>query len=116
MSNLVVFLDFGYPLGQAVYVSLALVVLLSLGKFLGGVMKRPVLLLLLAFILQYAADFNFLYSHTMEHGHSWVMEIIYTCWLTSRWHELNIPDRALARGFAKSSRRRQLVCKTFTLK
>jgi hypothetical protein len=59
---LTIFLDFGYPLGQVIYVSLALVILLSLGRMLGGVMKKPVLLLLAAFLLQYAADFNFLYQ------------------------------------------------------
>ncbi len=63
---LTIFLDFGYPLGQATYVSLALVTFLSLGRMLGGVMKMPVLLLLAAFGFQYAADFNFLYQVVQE--------------------------------------------------
>lgn len=58
---LTIFLDFGYPLGQAIYVSIALVVLLA-STLLGGVMRRPILLLLFAFVLQYASDFDFLYQ------------------------------------------------------
>ncbi|MEK7602962.1 MAG: hypothetical protein AAB459_01825 [Patescibacteria group bacterium] len=63
ITNLQVFLDFGYPLGQATYVSIALVILLSVGKMLGGVMKKPIMFLLLAFIAQYIADLNFLYQN-----------------------------------------------------
>lgn len=63
-DTMTVFLDFAYPLGQATYVSLALVTLISIGRQLGGVMRMPIFLLLFAFILQYAADFNFLYQAT----------------------------------------------------
>ncbi len=59
---LTIFLNFGYPLGQAAYVSIALVIVLSLQGVLGGKMKWPIMALLLAFLLQYAADFNFLYQ------------------------------------------------------
>lgn len=59
-SPLKVFLDFGYPLGQALYVSLALLAYLLSTKTLGGIMKNKVLLILLALIVQYAADYNFL--------------------------------------------------------
>jgi hypothetical protein len=61
-DSLTVLLDFGYPMGQAAFVSAALVILLALRGMLGGVMKMPVFLLLFAFIVQYAADFNFLYQ------------------------------------------------------
>lgn len=57
-----IFLDFGYPLGQALYVSIALLVYSLSQKFLGGIMKRKILLLILAFIAQYFADFNFLFQ------------------------------------------------------
>lgn len=60
------FLDFGYPLGQAIYISLALIILFSAGRRLGGILKKPVLFLLAAFALQYAADFNFLYQTVHE--------------------------------------------------
>ncbi len=65
---LTVFLDFGYPFGQAIYVSLTLLVLFVSRKFLGGIMRRPILLLLFALVVQYICDFNFLYQ--ANHG-SW---------------------------------------------
>lgn len=66
---LTAFLDFGYPLGQAVFGSIALLILLTAGQSLGGVMRGPVLLLLFAFLVQYIADFNFLYQNYQE---TWV--------------------------------------------
>lgn len=63
---LVIFLDFGYPLGQAVYVSMALVIALVSRKMLGGVMKKRVWLLLAALLFQYASDFVFLYQFNRD--------------------------------------------------
>ncbi len=57
-----IFLDFGYPLGQATYVSVAILIYLLSNKFLGGVMKHRILLILWALVIQYAADYNFLYQ------------------------------------------------------
>lgn len=57
-----VFLDFGYPLGQAFYISLGLLALVISKKYLGGVMKPVVLFLIFALALQYSADFMFLYQ------------------------------------------------------
>lgn len=57
-----VFLDFGYPLGQAFYVSIALLVLILSRKFLGGILKKPVLLLVFALVIQYVSDSNFLFQ------------------------------------------------------
>ena len=55
-------LDFGYPFGQAIYVSIAILTL-SLSKgLLGGLMKNKIFFLLSALIVQYIADFNFLYQ------------------------------------------------------
>jgi hypothetical protein len=59
---LTVFLDFGYPLGQAIYVSIALVTVFSVSGILGGALKWPIILLMVGFMAQYAADFNFLYQ------------------------------------------------------
>ena len=61
-SPLRVFLDFGYPLGQAFYVSVALLVYLLSRKTLGGAMKEKVLFILAALAVQYLADYNFLYQ------------------------------------------------------
>ena len=57
-----IFLDFGYPFAEAIYVSIALVTLFFCQQLLGGVMKRPITFLLLAFIFQYISDFVFLYQ------------------------------------------------------
>ncbi len=55
-----IFLDFAYPLVEATYVSLALIILLFAKDLVGGAVKWPPLLL--AMIMQYLADFNFLYQ------------------------------------------------------
>lgn len=57
-----VFLDFGYPMGQAVYISIALTAYLLSRKLLGGVMKAGILFIIGALCLQYIADFNFIYE------------------------------------------------------
>ncbi len=63
LSNpLTVFLDFGYPLGQSIYISLALLTFLLSRKLLGGVMRGRILFFLLALVVQYLADFTFLYQ------------------------------------------------------
>ena len=64
-----IFLDFGYPLGQAVYVSLAILTFSLTRKILGGAMREKVLLLIFAFAAQYLSDYNFLFQ--TSHG-TWV--------------------------------------------
>jgi hypothetical protein len=61
-----IFLDFGYPLGQALYISLGLIALVLSRRYLGGVMKPVILFLLLALTVQYVADFTFLYQVSRE--------------------------------------------------
>lgn len=56
------FLDFGYPLGQAIYVSLAILTYLLSKGVLGGVMKHRILFILLALCVQFACDYIFLYQ------------------------------------------------------
>lgn len=60
------FLDFGYPLGQAFYISLALLAFSLSKKFLGGVMKPVIWFLIIALIAQYASDFTFLYQDSRD--------------------------------------------------
>jgi hypothetical protein len=57
-----IMLDFGYPFGQAFYVSIAILALIMSKNVLGGVMKRPMLLLIFALLFQYFSDFFFLYQ------------------------------------------------------
>ncbi len=57
-----IFLDFGYPLGDALYVSIALLTFILCRNVLGGIMRRPVFLLVCALTFQYLVDFMFLYQ------------------------------------------------------
>lgn len=59
---LTVFLDFGYPLGQVFYISLALLAFTLSMRYLGGIMKSVILFLIFALFAQYVSDFTFLYS------------------------------------------------------
>jgi hypothetical protein len=59
-------LDFGYPLGQAFYVSIAILTLLLSRNILGGIMKKPIIFLVVALIVQYLSDFMFLYQAHQE--------------------------------------------------
>ncbi len=56
------FLDFGYPLGQAIYISIAILTFTLSKGFLGGIMKEKVVTLLLALFAQFLADYTFLYQ------------------------------------------------------
>lgn len=56
------FLDFGYPLGQAFYISLAILAYFLSRNTLGGLMKKPVLFFIAALVFQYACDYTFLYQ------------------------------------------------------
>lgn len=59
---LVVFLDFGYPIGEGFYISAAIIAYLLSRKRLGGLMKPKILMLLAALCFQFIADFNFLFQ------------------------------------------------------
>lgn len=57
-----IFLDFGYPMGQAIYISLAILTYLLSKGILGGVMKSKILFVLFALCIQFASDYTFLYQ------------------------------------------------------
>lgn len=61
-NPLIVFLDFAYPLGQALNVALAILVFSLSRKMLGGFMRNKILLFIFAFVAQYLADYVFLYQ------------------------------------------------------
>ncbi len=63
---LTIFLDFGYPIFQAVYISIAALTLVLSRNYLGGVMRPAILMLTGALILQYICDFTFLYQLSHE--------------------------------------------------
>lgn len=59
---LTVFLDAGYPIGQALYISVAIIAYLLSRKMLGGIMKAGIILVIAALVVQYVSDFSFLYE------------------------------------------------------
>ncbi|MFH1565911.1 MAG: hypothetical protein ABIB98_01790 [bacterium] len=58
---LTIFLDFGYPFGEAIYISLAILTYLLSRKVLGGIMRVRILFILFALLVQFIADYMFLY-------------------------------------------------------
>lgn len=56
---MLILLDFGYPFGQAIFVSFAIVTLFLTKGILGGLMRKSILLLLLALFMQFLADYAF---------------------------------------------------------
>jgi len=61
-NPLKVIIDFGAPLGQAIYISLAILTYTLTKGILGGLMKNKVLIILFALLAQYVADWTFLYQ------------------------------------------------------
>jgi hypothetical protein len=59
---LTVFLDNAYPIGEAIYISIAIVAYLLSRKSLGGIMRAGILLVILALVVQYVSDFTFVYQ------------------------------------------------------
>ena len=59
------FLDFGYPIGQSIYISIAILTFSLTRKILGGSMRTPVLLLIAAFFAQFLSDYIFIYFHDL---------------------------------------------------
>lgn len=59
-----IFLDFSYPLGQAFYIAVAIAVYFLSTKGLGGIMRKPIVFIIISLIIQYIADFTFLYQAT----------------------------------------------------
>lgn len=68
-TPLVIFLDFGYPLGQAIYVSLAILTFLLTRGILGGIMHYRVLFIIFALVAQFLSDYVFLYQISRNTWH-----------------------------------------------
>lgn len=64
LSNwLMTFLDFGYPIGQAIYVVLAILTYLLSSEWLGGRLRMSVVFIVMGLLTQYLADSTFLYQN-----------------------------------------------------
>lgn len=57
-----ILIDFGVPIGEVIYISLALITYILTKGILGGVMKSKVLFILIALLAEFAADWVFLYQ------------------------------------------------------
>ncbi len=65
-SPLTIFLDFGYPFGQAIYISFALLTYLLSRNLLGGVMRSKIFFILIALMVQFLSDYTFLFQANRE--------------------------------------------------
>lgn len=54
------FLNFGYPFGQAIYISIGILTYALTRKILGGIMRPKILFLIFAFGFQFIADYSFI--------------------------------------------------------
>ena len=57
-----IFLDFGYPFGEAIYISVAIITFIFSRTLLDGIMRSKALLILVALLVQFIADYTFLYT------------------------------------------------------
>lgn len=73
------FLDFGYPMGEAIMISIAILTFTLSRKYLGGVMKNKIIYIIFAFIVQYVTDYTFLYKINAEtYVNGGVVDLMYT--------------------------------------
>ncbi|MDP3769335.1 MAG: hypothetical protein Q8R40_00125 [bacterium] len=78
-GGLKLFFDLFYPIGDIVILTLVVLVYGFSRKFLGGIYKTPVTILFIGFLLNYTADFIFVYTTTVEtyfNGH--FVDFLYT--------------------------------------
>ncbi len=61
-SPVTTFLDYGYPFGQAIFISLTIVAFIFSKKALGGILRKSVMFVFMALVFQYFADTIFLYE------------------------------------------------------
>ncbi len=66
------FLDFGYPLGEAVYISIAIIIFIFSRSILDGIMQSKALFLLIALVIQFIADYVFLYGASGFYSGSYI--------------------------------------------
>ncbi len=66
LNPIIIFLDFGVPLGQAIYISIAILTYFLSKGVLGGLMKNKILFVLLALLIQFTADYTFIYQASRD--------------------------------------------------
>ena len=64
-DSLKTFFDLAYPIGDIVILSIALLIFGLSYNYFGGIYKKAIYFILLAFIVNYFADFTFSYSTSL---------------------------------------------------
>lgn len=59
-------LDVAYPIGDVIVVTIASTIYWLSRDYLGGMFKKPIILILIGFVFAYVADFSFSYTTTVE--------------------------------------------------
>lgn len=59
-NPLKILLDFGFPLGEAIYISIAIIIFILSRSVLDGIMRSKALLILLALVAQFFSDYIFI--------------------------------------------------------
>lgn len=74
-----IFLDFVYPTGETIYISLAILTYLLCRNLLGGIMRHKILFFIFAFLAQFLTDYTFLYSVSRNfYYNGGVVDLMYT--------------------------------------
>ncbi|MBI2012261.1 hypothetical protein HYS91_05870 [Candidatus Daviesbacteria bacterium] len=71
-----IFLDFGYPLGEAIYISIAIITFIFSRTVLDGIIRSKALFILVALIVQFTADYVFLLTSDGYYPGNYI-ELIY---------------------------------------
>ncbi len=75
-NPLKVFLDFGYPFGEAIYISIAIITFIFSRNIMDGILRSKALLVLVALVFQFLADYVFLYNSSSFYSGNY-MDFIY---------------------------------------
>jgi hypothetical protein len=94
-SPLTGLLDFGYPLGQLTYTAIALVTYSVSRKILGGLMRRPIIILIAAFFIQFIADYSFIYFKDSFYPASFIDFIYLTAYFVMTLGMISLRETAL---------------------
>lgn len=74
-----IFLDFGYPMGEAIIISVAILTLWLSRNYLGGLMKPKIRYIIFAFFVLYITDYTFLYRASRElYVNGGIVDLMYT--------------------------------------
>ncbi len=71
-----IFLDFGYPFGEAINISVAIIIFIFSRNILDGIMRSKARLILIALVAQFFADYIFLYDSSNFYSGNY-MDLIY---------------------------------------